>query len=216
MVVYLITFTGNPASTCARAAAMCVGNDEKPLMHPGALRHAMESGHESVLEHACFTFKICGISRACLAQLTRHRMASFSVLSQRYVAVEDNAYVIPESIKEDETAESIAVNAMSVAYKAYTELLAKGIPKEDARFVLPQAMTTDLIMTMNARELRHFFSLRCCHRAQWEIQDLANAMLELVMNVAPKLFKDAGPNCFRGGCKESRPCGHPWEGVRKA
>ena len=173
----------------------------------------MSMGHESVLEHASFTFLVSGVSRVLLAQLTRHRIASYSVESQRYVSYgEGFDYVIPPKIKQlgPEYVETYQaqMEQMHYWYNEWCSLLDD--KTEDARFVLPGATSTRLLVTMNARELRHFFSLRCCNRAQWEIRNMADQMLERCKTVAPQLFEDAGPGCVRGHCPEGkRSCGHP-------
>ena len=159
MIVELIAHTTDPLALCEEAAAMCTQSD-KPAQ---ALRGAIRSGHESVLEHASFTFRIEGISRITLAQLTRHRIASFSVLSQRYVGQSQQGCVIPSSIASDKLRSEDYKKLVEVMGKIYDAMLEVGIPKEDARYILPQGTTTNLIMTMNARELGHFFSLRCCN-----------------------------------------------------
>lgn len=204
MKVELIRNTSFPAELCGRAAAVCTdsGNCES------ALRHAVASGHTSVLEHAVFTFCVEGISRACLAQLTRHRLASFDVQSQRYVKLDEWEAKMPPSIGNNPDAFEKANASIQYSMKTYKELMEMGIPAEDARYVTPQAVTTKLIMTMNARELLHFFSLRTCNRAQWEIRDLADAMLKICRKVAPEIFEKAGPGCVTGCCPEKKPCGH--------
>lgn len=204
MKVELIAHTTDPLALCEEAAAMCTQSD-KPAQ---ALRGAIRSGHESVLEHASFTFKITGISRITLAQLTRHRIASFSVLSQRYVNQQDADYVIPESVEKVKY-DDLYNDWYKTAHDLYRDMLEAGVPKEDARYILPQGTTTDLIMTMNARELGHFFSLRCCNRAQWEIREMADQMLRILIAQWPELFGQCGPGCIRGHCPEKRPCGHP-------
>lgn len=205
MKVELIAHTTDPLALCEEAAAMCTQSD-KPAQ---ALRGAIRSGHESVLEHASFTFRITGISRITLAQLTRHRIASFSVLSQRYVDQKDQEIIVPESIKQNGEMLDLYVSHVSRLRRIYDSMVEAGIPKEDARYVLPQGTTTDLIMTMNARELGHFFSLRCCNRAQWEIREMADQMLRILVSKWPELFGQCGPGCIRGHCPEKRPCGHP-------
>ena len=205
MKVELIAHTTDPLALCEEAAAMCTQSD-KPAQ---ALRGAIRSGHESVLEHASFTFRIEGISRITLAQLTRHRIASFSVLSQRYVNQQDQEVIIPESIKQNGEMLDLYVSQVSRRRWIYDAMVEAGIPKEDARYILPQGTTTDLIMTMNARELGHFFSLRCCNRAQWEIREMADQMLRILVAQWPELFGQCGPGCIRGHCPEKRPCGHP-------
>lgn len=205
MNVELIAHTTDPLALCEEAAAMCTQSD-KPAQ---ALRGAIRSGHESVLEHASFTFRIEGISRITLAQLTRHRIASFSVQSQRYVDQKDQEFIIPRTLMENEDAFQL-INSMNVsATIMYNKLIEMGIPKEDARYVLPQNVTTKMLMTMNARELGHFFSIRCCNRAQWEIREMADQMLRILVAQWPELFGQCGPGCIRGYCPEKRPCGHP-------
>ena len=183
----------------------------------------MGMGHDSVLEHASFTFGVEGVSRVLLAQLTRHRLASFSVQSQRYVSYEQGfGYIVPPKIAAlgQDAAEEYArqMDQMHQWYCQWQERLgaAGESSNEDARFVLPGACETRLMMTMNVRELRHFLSLRMCSRAQWEIRALATEMHRLCMEVAPALFADAGPGCLRGACPEgAKSCGRAAE-IRKA
>lgn len=214
MKVTLIRFTPEPDKLCGEAAAICTGYTGDPLK---ALRGALESGHESVAEHAGFTFRVEGVSRVLLAQLTRHRLASFSVQSQRYCGIPYNA-IIPESVRNANShVRDCFTDAIMYSHDAYDFLVAQGIPAEDARMVAPEGETTELVMTMNARELRHFFSLRCCNRAQWEIRELARRMLAECSVVAPELFKDAGPGCLRGPCPEGkRSCGKPMKIAEKS
>ena len=195
MKVALITSTANAEELCGQAAAVST-NSKNP---ESALRHSLESGHMSILEHAVFTFKIEGLSRVALAQLTRHRLASFVVQSQRYVKLKEPEMVIPESIANSEFYVE-AKGIMAEASELYRRMVEAGIPCEDARYVLPQAVETDLVMTMNARELLHFFSLRTCNRAQWEIRKVADEMLKICRQVAPVIFEKAGPGCVRGHC----------------
>ena len=204
MKVELISYTKDAARLCGEAAAVCT-NSMKPER---SLQHSKASGHESVLEHAVFTFRVDGLSRAALAQLTRHRLASFDVQSQRYVRIGDVNPVMPESIRASDFRTKAATH-MAEAMTLYQRMVAAGIPAEDARYITPQAVPTSLIMTMNARELRHLFRLRCCNRAQWEIRCLADEMLRLCKDVAPVLFDGAGPDCVTGECREQTPCGHP-------
>lgn len=217
MFVKLIRFTPDPDDLCGMAAALCYDSDNPER----SLRGALKSGHGSVSEHATFTFYVEGVSRALLAQLTRHRIASFSVQSQRYVSMADCfEYVTPPAIKAlgklYESEYQKQMMQMHEWYCQWQEWL--GGPKEssneDARFVLPNATATKLIVTMNARELNHFFELRLCKRAQWEVRDLALNMLECCKAMAPELFKYAGPPCVRGVCPEGkRTCGKPWKRV---
>ncbi len=206
MKVALISHTADAAKLCGQAAAICTNSK-----NPGSsLRHAMESGHTSVLEHAVFTFRVEGLSRAALAQLTRHRLASFDVQSQRYVRLDNPELVIPDSIRTSRYYAE-ACDLMEKAMTLYGRMVEDNIPCEDARYVTPQAVPTALILTMNARELLHFFSLRTCNRAQWEIRRLADEMLTVCNHVAPTIFGKAGPGCITGKCPEKWPCGHPRE-----
>lgn len=225
--VELIAYTPEPEKWVAMASRTCYSamNIEK-LRHKSDvadnaayIRGVLASGHTSVIEHVSFTFAIEGVSRALLAQITRHRLASFSVQSQRYVRMDKDRgsvdgvfdYVIPERILAlgQEAVDTYAAQMAQMQgwYNEWMQRLGEEAA-EDARFVLPNAAATRITMTMNARELRHFFSLRCCNRAQWEIRALANRMLELVLPIAPTLFGDAGAACIRGTCPEgARSCG---------
>ena len=205
MKVTLLSFTGNGDELAGQAAAICTrsSNYEK------ALAHAMRGGHESVIEHVPFTLMVEGVNRALLAQLTRHRIASFSVESQRYCDMGEMPMVIPPSILNNPEILNDYAIAMDAVKAFYKKAVRAGIPKEDARYATPQAAVTNLIITMNARELRHFFSLRCCNRAQWEIRAMADEMLRLCKEKCPVIFSDAGPGCVRGACPEEKPCGNP-------
>ena len=162
-----------------------------------------------LLTHISFTFAIEGISRACSHQLVRHRLASFSQQSQRYIAVKrlKEQVVVPKSVVEN--AHGPFTSFIEAASATYHKLLEERVPREDARFVLPNATETNLLMTMDGRALHHFFGLRCCNRAQWEIRTLVNEMLVQVRAVEPELFKGAGPYCYQlGYCPEGRfSCG---------
>ena len=207
MKVTLVSHTPDPERICNRAAGVCVSAGEvKGDKH---LMHALASGHDSVLEHATFTFAVEGISRACSHQLVRHRLASFAQQSQRYVKMDGFEYVMPEGFKKSPIVEELFTDYMEFIAEKYKLLVDYfGIPEEDARYILPNACKTNIIVTMNARELRHFFSLRLCTRAQWEIRQLAEKMLDCVREVAPTLFEDAGPRCKKlGYCPESKGCG---------
>ena len=211
MEVKMIGHTPYPQGVASVASGTCV-NEEIPSLwevDPKAFKYAVASGHESVLEHCTFTFAISGISRACSHQLVRHRMASYSQQSQRYVNMDNFEYVMPDSFKNVPEAEEAFRNLMSmtnVLYQAFVK--AKKIPEEDARYILPNATCTNIVVTMNARELRHFFNLRCCNRAQWEIRELADRMLELCKETCPILFEDAGASCVKGYCPEGKKsCG---------
>lgn len=205
MYAQLIRYTDRAETIAGMAAAVCTRSDAPER----ALRGAMAGGHESVLEHAVFTFMIGGVSRTLLAQLTRHRIASYSVESQRYCSMEEMPVVVPESVLRDSEVFAKWAETMQGIRDFYRFAVERGVPLEDARYATPQAACTNLMLTMNARELRHFFSLRCCNRAQWEIRELADRMLAECQRVAPELFRTAGPGCVRGECPEARPCGHP-------
>lgn len=204
MKVSLIRYTQDADLLAGEAAALCY-NGKNPAK---SLDRAMAGGHESVTEHASCTFLVEGVSRVLLAQITRHRLASFSVQSQRYCGA-DFDLVIPDSMAIPELVDDI-ITAKKVVADLYTKATGLGVPDEDARYLTFQAGKTTLYITMNARELRHFFSLRCCNRAQWEIRDLAWRMLRLCKVAAPALFADAGPGCVRGRCSEDKPCGNPY------
>jgi thymidylate synthase (FAD) len=163
-------------------------------------------GHASIIEHASFTFSIEDVSRAMTHQLVRHRIASYTQQSQRYVTYDTVAkYVTPPCIAKNEDAKKAFDDTLERISETYQKLLKAGIPKEDARFILPNAAKTNIIVTMNARELRHFFNLRCCARAQWEIREVAVEMLKQAKKAAPALFEDCGPTCVElGFCPEGK------------
>ena len=209
MNVQLLSHTPNPEQLVAASAKLCYSAASIADLAAIEADKAAEfidklpEAHQSPLEHVSFTFGIEGVSRAMLAQITRHRIASFSVQSQRYVDMSDGfGYVIPPSIAANQDALDEYEHFMDRADLVYTYLRSCGIPAEDARFVLPNACETRMIVTMNARELLHFFSLRCCKRAQWEIRAVADEMLRLCKEVAPEIFAKAGPGCVRGHCPE--------------
>lgn len=201
-----VTMVGKPSSeACELAARMCYGAKDGMK----ALLHAIDSGHDSLLEHEKFTFHVEDVSRVLLAQLTRHRIASFSVRSQRYCGATLD-YVIPRTIYENDELMADMYHVLNVAESFYAKAINKGVPAEDARYFTFQAGITELVMTMNIRELRHFLSLRCCRRAQWEIRELADEVLRQAREVLPEFFKDAGPGCVRGACPEGKKsCGEP-------
>ncbi|MDR2845969.1 MAG: FAD-dependent thymidylate synthase [Candidatus Methanoplasma sp.] len=214
MKVELLAYTQNADAICAAAGKSCYSEEASAdLLGKGdagkTLGKIVGMGHHSVIEHAVFTFSVEGVSRALTHQLVRHRVASFSQQSQRYVSLEKPTFVVPETVKADEDALRIYRETMDIIWKAYAEL-EKHVPPEDARYVLPNGCTTNITITMNARELLHFFSLRSCERAQWEIRDLAEKMSALCKEVSPTIFRDAGPPCVRGPCPEGKlSCGHP-------
>lgn len=240
MKVELIAYTPDADKIVAAAAKLCYAKSDidtlmeklSPDKVESFLDMLSELGHESPVEHASFTFGIEGVSRALLAQITRHRIASFSVQSQRYVDKSGFDYItppeiadIPEALEEYKAAmeedarhyESIK-NILVRSHKqrfldsglseADAQKRAEKKANEDARFVLPNACDTRMIVTMNVRSLRNFFKQRCCERAQWEIRQLACEMLRLCKGVAPLLFSNAGPSCVSGKCSEgSMSCG---------
>lgn len=205
MKVTLIAHTPNTTRTVATAAWICTHADfpTKADLHPDKcgplVQRVIGYGHDSILEHATFTFAIEGISRACSHQLTRYRHASFSQQSQRYVTAENAEFILPPSMK----AAGLVAEA-DVILEEYERLIEMGIPKEDARFILPNATATKLVMTMNARALRHFFAQRLCKQAQWEIRELAEAIHAICIDKAPILFHGCGPDCKN--CEEKNSC----------
>jgi len=223
--VTLIRYTPAPEELVALAGKLCYSPATLEDLAEGVaekdqtkyLTKLTDMGHLSPIEHASFTFGIEGVSRTLLAQITRHRIASFSVQSQRYVALGgDDAgfdYIVPPAIAalgEEELAEyHRQMELMDKWYQEWRVKLGGGkASNEDARFVLPNAAATRIVMTMNARELIHFLSLRCCNRAQWEIREVAWKMLELAYEATPSLFSNAGPSCLSGKCPEGKmTCG---------
>lgn len=220
MQVELLYHTPDPERAVATAARLCyapVGASELLETMPetrikSVLSTIMKSGHYSTLEHASYTFAVDGVSRALTHQLVRHRVASFNQQSQRYVKFGEDLDVIkPATIANDPACEKVFDDAIAAALAAYQKLLDAGVPAEDARYLLPNAAETKIVITMNIRELLHFFELRCCNRAQWEIQKLANKMLDLVKPTAPYIFFDAGAPCIKGSCPEGKmTCGNPF------
>ena len=240
MKVKLLAHTPQPEKVIAMAAKLCyspVGVDEieKNLTDESVekfLNMLINMGHESPLEHVTFTFGIEGISRSCSHQIVRHRIASFSQQSQRYVKLNQFEYIIPPQIEKIEEAKKLFIESMKrdqedydrlvemLFEKHYKELLAQGknenqaksqaekIAIEDARYVFPNACETKMVFTINVRSLYNFFEHRCCERAQWEIRELATQILKQVKEVAPILFKNCGPKCVKGPCTEGNmTCG---------
>ncbi|HKM09654.1 MAG TPA: FAD-dependent thymidylate synthase [Candidatus Methanomethylophilaceae archaeon] len=214
MKVVLLSYTKNADEICAAAGRSCYsGKPADEIIGKGDARSTLSSivgmGHHSVIEHATFTFSVSGVSRTLTHQLVRHRIASFSQQSQRYVSLDQPTYVVPHTIAEDPEALDIYKKMMEQIWNTYSELSEK-VPIEDARYILPNGCTTNITITMNARELLHFFSLRCCERAQWEIREMAEEMLRLCREVSPTIFKVAGPPCVTGPCPEGeKSCGQP-------
>lgn len=217
MKVKLMQYTPEPERTVAMAARLCysaVGAEElaekmSQSQVAGLVSKIVELGHLSTLEHVNFTFAVEGISRVLSHQLVRHRIASYSQQSQRYVGEHDFEAIVPPSIAARPEAAAKFAALMAQIRTAYEELTDLGIPKEDARYVLANATETKVVITMNARTLLHFFSLRCCMRAQWEIRAMAEAMLKEARQAAPLLFAKAGPTCLSAGyCSEGKmSCG---------
>ena len=238
--VELLAYTEGCEKIAAAAAKLCYSSSGIEDILDGLTEEKTESflkklsdlGHESPIEHVSFTFGIEGVSRSLLAQITRHRIASYSVKSQRYVREGDFAYVVPPEIAADEDALGLFEETMRRDQEVYDQLVeilsnkktkqliaegmsekaarsaASKLANEDARFVLPNACETKMIVTMNARSLMNFFHHRCCSRAQWEIRALADEMLKLVREVAPTLFSHAGPSCVGSACPEGKmSCG---------
>lgn len=209
--VILIAHTPEAEKVVAMAAKICYAKDvsikklQKKINNndiSAFITKLLESGHESPFEHISFTFGIEGISRACSHQLVRHRMASFSQRSQRYCFEDGFNYIEPEDINENENEDKFFRDFMRHSKEVYSKLIDKGVKPEDARMVLPNACETKIIVTMNARELLHFFKLRCCKRAQKEIREVAFMMKNICRKVAPNVFQYAGPNCLKGYCTE--------------
>lgn len=242
--VTLLAYTPEPEKLVAAAAKLCYSSSSPQTLMDGLTPEKTESflemlqtiGHESPIEHVSFTFGIEGVSRSLLAQITRHRIASYSVQSQRYVREKDFQYVTPPEIAAIPEALELYEQTMAQIGESYDRLaamlkqkhtetlMAGGMEEkaaarkaekmaiEDARFVLPNACDTQMVVTMNARSLYNFFRHRCCNRAQWEIREVAYQMLALVHEVAPTLFQNAGAPCICGNCPEGKmSCGHPDE-----
>jgi len=204
MRVKLLRYTADPELLCGAAALTSSKSGYPSEMFENVelerarqiVRRVTGYGHMSVIEHASFTFSIEDVSRALTHQLVRHRIASYTQQSQRYVRYDTlKSYVVPPSIDANPEAKKLFDETLQHISEAYNKLLEMGIPKEDARYVLPNAAKTNIVVTMNARELRHFFNLRCCMRSQWELREVAIEMLKQVKRVAPSLFENAGPTC---------------------
>lgn len=239
--VTLLAHTPNPEQTVACAAKLCyspsaiedIRDGLTPEKTASFVEMLSEIGHESPIEHVSFTFGIEGVSRACTHQLVRHRIASYSQKSQRYVSEDSFEYIIPPEVERIPEAKAEFIKQMEAidkGYKSVAELLTKkhkedfinqGLDEktalqkakkkayEDARFILPNACETKIVVTMNARSLMNFFRHRCCNRAQWEIKEVADLMLKEVKKVAPNIFKNAGPSCMSAGCPEGKmTCGN--------
>lgn len=217
MKVALLQHTPDPELTVALAARLCYSKVDIDQLKQkltstdinSFLDKIMSLGHQSVLEHASFTFGIEGISRVTSHQLVRHRVASYSQQSQRYVSHKEQfAVVIPPAIAQNAAMLNLYEHQMQALHETYARMVDAGIAAEDARYILPNATETKIVVTMNARELLHFFAVRCCERAQWEIRDMSIEMLQLVKGIAPTIFRAAGPGCLTGVCPEgTMTCG---------
>ena len=202
MNVKLIGFTPDPEKMPAMAAKLTHSKTKPEDLSKTSykelnaiLEQVMDMGHTSIVEHASFTFAISDVSRSLTHQLVRHRIASYSQQSQRYVNLNEPNYVTPPKIAKNKQMKKAYDQTMKTIWEEYNKLLEMNIPAEDARYVLPNATCTNIIVTMNARSLLNFFELRCCLHAQWEIRELANKMLKEVKKAAPVIFKNAGPQC---------------------
>ena len=233
--VRLIRHTAGPEGLIASAAKLCYAKDTSSVLEQEKdeaekfVRILRNMGHMSPVEHASFTFYIEGVSRAMTHQLVRHRLASYSQRSQRYVRHDGFEYVIPpqfkgKKVRENDTeidAEEYFEETMAYLAGRYARLNeALGgsgeSSNEDARYVLPNACETKIFVTMNARALLHFFEERLCLRAQWEIRGVADQMLVLVQKVCPGVFKGAGPKCVRlGKCPEGKMTCGDFENIKK-
>lgn len=203
MEVKLLRYTPEPDKTVAMSARLCYSPigaaelEEKITDEQAAklVKQLASMGHSSTFEHVTFTFAIEGVSRVLTHQLVRHRIASYSQQSQRYVKEHDFETIMPPTIAARPEMKAKFEGLCKEIQDLYNEMTEAGIPAEDARYILPNAAETKIVVTMNARSLMHFFELRCCNRAQWEIRELANKMLAQVKEVAPILFANAGPTC---------------------
>lgn len=227
MQVSLLAATPDPESVAAAAINSCYsaksGAELKESLpekkRQKLINIVLAGGHLSTLEHVSFTFAITGLTRACTHQLVRHRIASFSQQSQRYVAFKarEFPYTIPPKIFADSQLKQKFQQEMQKLGQLYAEFLAAGIPAEDARAILPNATCSNLVVTMNARSLLNFLELRLCLRAQAEIRQVAQAMLKLVLPLAPNIFRAAGPTCeIQKICWEGKLSCGKWRSIPDA
>lgn len=226
--VDLLSMTENPSELIYAAFRQCyysgfIGDDWHEILNHDVsydkqrqlIEKVVKSGHETPLEHVNFTFGIDNVSRSLTHQLVRHRIASYSQQSQRFVGEGEFNYIIPPSIEDIPEAKELYVGFMNYSIKKYRELKEileshgrKKAAKEDARFVFTNATTSRIVVSMNARSLLNFFELRTCTRSQWEIRSLANRMLEICRNEVPVIFNSSGPRCLKYGyCPEEKGCG---------
>lgn len=225
--VELLSHTADPEGIVVAAIRQCyspVGAKElkektSKEIRERLIKQVIESGHTSTLEHASFTFAIDGVSRVTEIHLIRHRIASFSIQSGRYVKRGDAAYRIPPKIKalKDKKIYEKYLKHLDNSQELYNELIKAGALAEDARFCQPQSIQVKIVMSMNARELLHFFSLRTCTRAQWEVQEVASKMLALSKKVAPIIFKNSGPPCIsKKVCDQGKLSCGIWKNIKGA
>ena len=208
MNVEIISYTQNPLETVAKAASVCYRSEPSLAI----VKQCINSSHLSVLEHASFTFMISGVDRNLTLQLVRHRIASYSQESQRYVDMSNNEFVYPQAYGREAT---LYEKSFYHSMKCYEDLIELGAAKEDARSVLPGACETRIVVTMNLRALAHFMNERLCMRAQEPIRKLANAMKQAVLNLFEKteekeiIRKLLVPKCEVGVlhfCPEAKTC----------
>jgi len=206
MKVILLSYTKDIEKLTASAISQCYSEKSsattiktiKKETQKKLIKKVIESGHHSTIEHASFTFSIEGVSRSLTHELVRHRIASFSHQSQRYVKIKNGNfdYIIPPEINKNKELKKDFENKIKEIGNLYNKFIQNKIKPEDARFILPNAIETKITTTMNCRALLNFFELRCCTRAQWEIRNLANKMLKLCKEKAPTIFENAGPSCI--------------------
>ena len=225
--VTLLSNTADPEQNVVAAIRQCYSSvgaqklKEKTTeeVKKRLIKQVIESGHTSTLEHATFTFAIDGVSRVTEIHLIRHRIASYSIQSGRYVKRGDAAYRIPPKIKmmENKKLYKKYLEHLDKTQELYNELVEAGIPAEDARYCQPQSIQVKIVMSMNARELLHFFSVRTCARAQWEVQEVARQMLALVKKVAPIIFENAGAPCISEKiCDQGKLSCGIWKNIKGA
>ncbi|MFH1404101.1 MAG: FAD-dependent thymidylate synthase [Candidatus Altiarchaeota archaeon] len=191
MKVKLLKVTSLPEDLIASAARICYASSPKSSSaNKSLVKNLRDWGHLSTYEHASATFLVEDVSRACTHQLVRHRLASYSQQSQRYVEESGFKYITPPSIRKNKKAARLFMDQMESARESYRQLVGAGVPKEDARFVLPNATETKIVVTMNFRELRHFITIRSSKSSQWEIRELAEKMAALMKKKAPTAFGD--------------------------
>jgi len=222
MKVKLLAYTKKAEETVVASIRQCYSSDGAGNLQKKTdketrerlIRQVIGSGHTSTLEHASFTFAIEGVSRVTEIQLIRHRIASYSIQSGRYLKRGEVKYTIPDSIKADKLLLKKYEKFLKEANNLYNELTDKGIKAQDARYCQPQSLQTKIVVTMNARELLHFFEKRLCLRAQWEIREMAGKMLKEVRKVAPIIFENAGASCISNGiCYEGNLSCGLWEKI---